>query len=158
MTNLVLNVSPNQLVSDQNLMIAFFDKKNEITKQYDLWVHIAIPNDPGTIAIRKAVERVIYDQGGDKTFVHEKDLYKNAYKTYLFLKENGAPDLEAEIAKLRAENEKLKASVTSIADLENKDEEDKRTASELKIELDDLGIEYKGNASKETLLNLLKNR
>ena len=72
MTNLVLNVSPNQLVSDQNLMIAFFDKKNEVTKEYDLWVHIAIPNDPGTIAIRKAVERVIYDQSGDKTFIHEK--------------------------------------------------------------------------------------
>ena len=28
----------------------------------------------------------------------------------------------------------------------------------LKIELDNLGIEYKGNASKEVLLNLLKNR
>lgn len=157
MTNLILNVSPNQLVFDQNLMIAFFDKKNELTKEYDLWVHITIPNDPGTIVIRKAIERVIYNQNGDKTFVHEKELYKNAYKKYLFLKENGAPDLEAEIAKLRAENEALKADKISIADLENT-EEDKRTASELKIELDNLGIEYKGNASKEVLLNLLKNR
>ena len=56
-----------------------------------------------------------------------------------------------------AENEALKASALSVADLENA-EEDKRTASELKIELDDLGIDYKGNASKEVLLNLLKNR
>ena len=157
MTNLILNVSPNQLISDQNLMIAFFDKKNEVTKEYDLWVHIAIPNDPGTIVIRKAIERVIYDRSGDKTFVHEKDLYKKAYKKYLLLKKEGAPDFEAEIAKLRAENEALKADKISIADLENT-EEDKRTASELKIELDNLGIEYKGNASKEVLLNLLKNR
>ena len=157
MTNLILNVSPNQLISDQNLMIAFFDKKNEVTKEYDLWVHIGIPNDPGTIVIRKAIERVIYDQSGDKTFVHEKDLYKNAYKKYLLLKKEGVPDFEAEIAKLRAENEALKADKISIADLENT-EEDKRTASELKIELDNLGIEYKGNASKEVLLNLLKNR
>ena len=51
MTNLVLNVSPNQLVSDQGLLIAFFDKKNEVTKNYDLWVHITIPNDPNTVCI-----------------------------------------------------------------------------------------------------------
>jgi hypothetical protein len=157
MTNLVLNVSPNQLVSDQNLLIAFFDKKNEVTKNYDLWVHITIPNDPNTVCIRKAVERAIYDQGGEKTFIHEKDLYKNAYKKYLALQKDGKPDPEAELAKLRAEIESLKANTTSVANLEN-EEEDKRTASELKIELDNLGIEYKGNASKEVLLNLLKNK
>ena len=153
MTNLVLNVSPNQLVSDQGLLIAFFDKKNEVTKNYDLWVHITIPNDPNTVCIRKAVERAIYDQGGDKTFIHEKDLYKNAHKKYLELQKNGKPDPEIELVKLRAEIEALKA--TSVANLEN-EEEDKRTASELKIELDALGIEYKGNASREVLLTLLK--
>lgn len=159
MTNLVLNVSPNQLVSDQGLLMAFFDKKNEVTKKYDLWVHITIPNDPNTVCIRKAVERAIYDQVGEKTFIHEKDLYKNAYKKYLELQKDGKSDPEAELAKLRAEIEALKANATSIADLENEEEEeDKRTASELKIELDNLGIEYKGNASKEVLLNLLKNK
>ena len=157
MTNLVLNVSPNQLVSDQGLLVAIFDKKNEVTKNYDLWVHITIPNDPNTVCIRKAVERPIYDQGGEKTFVHEKDLYKNAYKKYLVLQEEGKSDPEAEIAKLKAKIEALEANATSVADLEN-EEEDKRTASELKIELDNLGIEYKGNASKEVLLNLLKNK
>ena len=157
MTNLVLNVSPNQLVSDQGLLMAFFDKKNEVTKNYDLWVHITIPNDPNTVCIRKAVERPVYDQGGEKTFVHEKDLYKNAYKKYLVLQEEGKSDPEAEIAKLKAKIEALEANATSVADLEN-EEEDKRTASELKIELDNLGIEYKGNASKEVLLNLLKNK
>jgi hypothetical protein len=157
MTNLVLNVGPNQLVSDQGLKIAFFDKKNEITKNYDLWVHIAIPNDPNTISIRKAIERAIYDQGGEKTFIHEKDLYKIAYKKYLALQKDGKPDPETELVKLRAEIEALKANTTSVAILEN-EEEDKRTASELKIELDNLGIEYKGNASREVLLNLFKKR
>ena len=157
MTNLVLNVSPNQLISDQGLLMAFFDKKNEVTKKYDLWVHITIPNDPNTVCIRKAVERAIYDQVGEKTFIHEKDLYKNAYKKYLELQKDGKSDPEAEIAKLTAKIEVLEANATSVADLEN-EEEDKRTASELKIELDNLGIEYKGNASKEVLLNLLKNK
>jgi hypothetical protein len=154
MTNLVLNVEPNQLVADQGLMIAFFDKQNEITKNYDLWVHITIPNDPGTIIIRKATEKNIYVEG-EKTLVHEKDLYKNAFNKYLNLKKNGKPDLQTELNKLRAENEALKASALSVANLENA-EEDKRTVSEIKAELDILGIEYKGNASKEVLLTLLK--
>jgi hypothetical protein len=71
------------------------------------------------------------------------------------LKKNGKPNLQTELDKLRAENEALKASALSVADLENA-EEDKRTASEIKAELDILGIEYKGNASKEVLLTLLK--
>ena len=75
-----------QVVSYQNLMIAFFDKKNEITKNYDLWVHIAIPSDPNTVCIRKAVKRPIYDQSGEKTFIHEKDLYKIAYKKFQYSK------------------------------------------------------------------------
>jgi len=154
MTNLVLNVEPNQLVADQGLMIAFFDKQNETTKNYDLWVHITIPNDPGTIIIRKATEKNIYIEG-EKTLVHEKDLYKTAFNKYLNLKKNGKPDLQTELDKLRAENEALKASALSVANLENA-EEDKRTASEIKAELDILGIEYKGNASKEVLLTLLK--
>ena len=154
MTNLVLNVEPNQLVADQGLMIAFFDKLNETTKNYDLWVHITIPNDPGTIIIRKATEKNIYVEG-EKTLVHEKDLYKSAFNKYLNLKKNGKPDLQTELDKLRAENEALKASALSVANLENA-EEDKRTASEIKAELDILGIEYKGNASKEVLLTLLK--
>lgn len=122
MTNLVLNVSPNQLISDQNLMIAFFDKKNEITKNYDLWIHIAIPNDPNTIVIRKAIKRAIYDQGGEKTFIHEKDLYKIAYKKYLALQKDGKPDPEIELAKLRAEIKSLKTNTTSVANLENAEE------------------------------------
>ena len=122
MTNLVLNVSPNQLVSDQGLMIAFFDKKNEITKNYDLWIHIAIPNDPNTICIRKAIKRAIYDQGGEKTFIHEKDLYKIAYKKYLALQKDGKPDPEIELAKLRAEIKSLKTNTTSVANLENAEE------------------------------------
>jgi len=154
MTNLVLNVEPNQLVADQGLMIAFFDKLNETTKNYDIWVHITIPNDPGTIIIRKATEKNIYVEG-EKTLVHEKDLYKSAFNKYLNLKKNGKPDLQTELDKLRAENEALKASALSVANLENA-EEDKRTASEIKAELDILGIEYKGNASKEVLLTLLK--
>ena len=154
MTNLVLNVSPNQLVSDQGLMIAFFDKKNEATKEYDLWVHIAIPNDPGTILIRKAIEKNIYVEG-EKTPIHEKELYKTAYKKYLALQKDGKSDPEAELVKLRAKIEALEANATSVANLEN-EEEDKRNASELKFELDALGIEYKGNASREVLLNLLK--
>jgi len=139
MTNLVLNVSPNQLVSDQNLLIAFFDKKNEVTKNYDLWVHITIPSDPNTVCIRKAIERAIYDQGGEKTFIHEKDLYKNAYKKYLALQKDGKPNPEAELAKLRAEIKSLKANTASVANLEN-EEEDERTDS------------------KKVLLNLLKNK
>jgi hypothetical protein len=135
-------------------MIAFFDKQNETTKNYDLWVHITIPNDPGTIIIRKATEKNIYVEG-EKTLVHEKDLYKTAFNKYLNLKKNGKPNLQTELDKLRAENEALKASALSVADLENA-EEDKRTASEIKAELDILGIEYKGNASKEVLLTLLK--
>ena len=122
MTNLDLNVSPNQLVSDQNLMIAFFDKKNEITKNYDLWVHIAIPSDPNTVCIRKAVKRPIYDQSGEKTFIHEKDLYKIAYKKYLALQKDGKPDPEIELAKLRAEIKSLKTNTTSVANLENAEE------------------------------------
>ena len=141
--------------SRRNLSLAFFDKKNEFTKNYDLWIHIAIPNDPNTICIRKAIKRAIYDQGGEKTFIHEKDLYKNAYKKYLGLQKDGKPDPEAELVKLRAKIEALEANATSVANLEN-EEEDKRTASELKIELDALGIEYKGNASREVLLTLLK--
>lgn len=125
MTNLVLNVTPTQLVSDQGLMIAFFDKKNEVTKEYDLWVHITIPNDPGTIAIRKAVERNIYIQG-EKTPVHEKDLYRIAYKKYLDLKVNGKPDPEIELAKARAEIEALKTAANSVADLENEEVKDKK--------------------------------
>jgi len=93
MTNLVLNVEPNQLVADQGLMIAFFDKQNETTKNYDLWVHITIPNDPGTIIIRKATEKNIYVEG-EKTLVHEKDLYKTAFNKYLNLKKNGKPSLQ----------------------------------------------------------------
>lgn len=120
MTNLVLNVTPTQLVSDQGLMIAFFDKKNEVTKEYDLWVHITIPNDPGTVAIRKAVERNIYIQG-EKTPVHEKDLYRIAYKKYLDLKLNGKPDPDIELAKAKAEIAALKAAAVSVADLENKE-------------------------------------
>lgn len=122
MTNLVLNVSPDQLILDQGLMIAFFDKKNEVNKGYDLWVHIAIPNDPNTISIRKAVKRSIYDQGGEKTLIHEKDLYKIAYKKYLELQQNGKLDPETELAKLKAEIEALKNNATSVANLENKEE------------------------------------
>lgn len=120
MTNLVLNVSPTQLVSDQGLMIAFFDKKNEVTKEHDLWVHINIPNDPHTVAIRKAVERNIYING-EKTPVHEKDLYRIAYKKYFDLKQNSAPDPERELIKAKEEIAALKAAASSAADLENEE-------------------------------------
>ena len=166
MTNLILHVTPELQVSEGALKVAFFDKeivkikpnedpdapKEIVSKETKLCLRIENKEDGYSIIERPANKIRLTNQFGDRYYKEEKDIYKNAYAKYLEIKSKPVfnAESELEIARKRIAELEAKPSVF-VADLEN----DSRTASELKIELDKLGVEYKGNASKETLLSLL---
>ena len=176
MSNLVLEVRPDQLVSYGNQLIAFYDFLKKVAKvgkdgekildakgnvtlveMEELFIHIQ-GDDRYSIVKRKAGTRRVRNKFGDTDEVEEVKLFKRAYESYLRFKEKGVVDVEKEalrreIAALRAASKKEKPSI-----IEGEVINSEKSTKELKNELDSAGIEYKGNASKEALQELLANK
>ena len=163
--NLILDVKPHQLTAYGKLLVAFYDNVNEKRNETNLYIHLQNADDRYLIIKRKAQKR----RAPNGEMVDEIKLFARAYDKYLQLK-NVAGDL----GKKTAENEALKAKVAQLEAKvakeekeakeevkEEKKEEKKeevkveKSAKDLKEELDSLGVEYKGNASKEALQELL---
>jgi len=177
MTNLVLEVRPDQLVSYGSQLVAFYDSLKKVAKVEkdgekildakgnvileeitELFIHIQ-GEDRYAISKRKAGVRRVRNKFGDTDEVEEIKLFKRAYESYLRFKERGGvvdiekEALRREVASLRAASKKEKPSI-----VENEVTKTEKSAKELKDELDSAGIEYKGNASKEALQELLANK
>ena len=138
MTNLVLDIKPSQLVLSKTgaLKVAFFDRICKINVKRDdkeriisfdekveLFIHIEIPADPGTIVERPAGENKIVI-GDEVVFIPETELYVNAYNKYLALKNAVSYNPQIEIEELKkklaaAEAAKIEVKAEDIAGLEN---------------------------------------
>jgi hypothetical protein len=130
-----------------------------------LYIYIKNNNDKFTVVRRAAGSK---RPRPNQPFVEETKLYARAYARYLEMKSTGSivdPEkrrLEEKIARLEAEvASSKKSSAEPKAPKEELPSEGESTpkkttsAKELKEELDELGVEYKGNASKEALQELL---
>lgn len=162
--NLVLEVRPNQLVAYGKLLVAFCDgfkskKKNDDGDLIDdtdsepsLYIHIQNADDKYAIAKR----RVEIRRGRSGARASEEKIYAKAYDKYIQLKNAGGfvdeekEFLKAKVAKLEAIASDKKEEVVVV-----KKESKEKKAKDLKAELTALGVEYKGNASKEALQELL---
>jgi len=152
-----INNAQEQLVSyGGNQLVGFYDgyKAGEPV----LYIYIKNNADRFSIVRRRAGERKVKGQFGDLSFMPETTLYKRAYDRYLELKAAGGvidAQKEALIAKVAELEAKAKTSAEKPVEKEVKKVTASKTAAELKDELDELGVEYKGNSSKESLLELL---
>jgi len=173
--NLVLEVRPDQLVAYGKLLVAFYDdfKNKKIdeegkivilnTKETDkdgkvvivkskptLYIHIQNSDDKYSVTKRAAsMQR---NQAGNRA--EEKRLFAKAYVKYLEIKNNGGlVDHEKEALKAKVAELEAKAKVAKSAPVVPVENE--KSVAELKAELDLLKIDYKGNASREVLLELL---
>lgn len=166
--NLILDITnpQQQLISQSGQQIGFYDGFK--ADKPVLYIYVKNNEDRFTVVRRRACSKKISDGLGGYRMIPETEIYARAYKKYLDLKQNGGVyDREKEI--LRARIKELEASskhkptkevldsnkklpITKEVDIEH---EEPKKASEIKEELDLLGIEYKGNASKEVLLQLL---
>ena len=165
MTNLILHVTPELQITEGALRVAFFDKeiikfkenedidapKEELSRAMVLCIRIENKEDRYTTINRPAKKLRLKGDYGDIYFKEETAIYKNAYKRYLELKSqpNSNPTSELEVARKRIAELEAASTVASVIT------QDTRTASEIKVELEALGIEYKGNASRDSLLILL---
>jgi hypothetical protein len=165
--NLILDIKPNQLVSYNKLLIGFYDKLKEkkvngkLVQEPVLYIHIQNSNDRHSILKRKSgIKKIPVGAYGDLQPVEETKLYARAYKKYLEAKAAYNPDLEKKT--LEAEIEALKSKIDSKEEKKIEEKEERKetielTARDIKAKLDELGVQYKGNASKEVLLELLAN-
>jgi len=118
-----------------------------------LYIYIESGEDRYSVVRRRSGERKVPDSYGDKVAVDEKTLFKRAYDKYVAFKAVNGVEQEPAVKKVK-EAPAEKPTIEE-ATIEIKDSEEKRSAAELKAELDKLGIEYKGNASKASLIELL---
>ena len=181
MTNesLITDISDpqRQLIAyaDGNQQVGFYDgfkpgKIDTVTGVVErsttptLYIYIKHNNDKFTIVRRAAGSK---RPKASQPFVCETKLYARAYARYLELKSSGSvidPTkvlLQEKIAKLEAEvaaSKEAEKEVIPPKEVAKKAAPKKSTsAKELKEELDALEVEYKGNASKEALQELLAN-
>lgn len=152
--------------------VGFYD--GEKAGEPALYIYIKNNGDRFTTVRRRAGDRKVKNGFGDTTPVPETTLYARAYERYLQIKgQGGQVDPEkaamaariAELeAKAHAEVKKVEVKAVEVKEVaevieetvvEAVEEKADKTARELKAELDALGVEYKGNASKEALLELL---
>lgn len=167
--NLILDISSpeHQLVSyGGNQQVGFYDGYK--AGKPALYIYIKNNSDRFTTVRRRATDRKVQGPLGDMQLVPETKLYSRAYNKYLeFKKAGGVMDaekvvLKAHIAELEAKASKKEVKEDAVVEIKAAEKEEKvveykKTASDLKKELDALGIEYKGNASTESLLELLAN-
>lgn len=158
--NLVLEVKPEQLVAYGKLLVAFYDdfKMKKVDEDGNIIIldktptlHIHIQNSDDKYSVVKRVAGIKRNQAGNRA--EEKRLFARAYSKYLECKKTGGL--------IDHEKEALKARVAELEGSSNKttspnlNTENEKTVTELKADLDAAGIEYKKNASKEALLELL---
>lgn len=130
MTRLVTDLKPSQLVlsKDGNLKVGFFDKIVEVNvvrdgrdrivksdKQPRLYIHIESLSDRTMVFEGPAKERRVQD-GEDFKWVHETELFANAYAKYLQAKNEVTHDPYAEIEELKRRLAEKEASKANIAE------------------------------------------
>ncbi len=156
--------------------VGFYD--GEKAGEPALYIYIKNNGDRFTTVRRRAGDRKVKNGFGDTTPVPETTLYARAYERYLQIKGQGGQvdpekaamaariaELEAkasaEVKKVEVKAVETVVEVKEVAEVieetavEVVEVKADKTARELKAELDALGVEYKGNASKEALLELL---
>lgn len=123
-----------------------------------LYIYIKSGKDRFTEVRRRAGTRKVKDPISQSTIeVEETKLFARAYTKYLEIKKNGGV-IDNEKVALMARIAELESQVQKpIKEKTNEVKESEKSAKDLKAELDSLGIEYKGNASKEALAELLAN-
>jgi len=174
----VLEVRPDQLVSYNSQLVAFYDFIKKIAKiddngdkildskgnvelvdKVELFIHIQNSEDRYAVVKRKAGFRRVKNKFGDTDIVEEVKLYKRAYDTYLSFKNRGGViDVEKEALRKEVTELRNAAREEKPAVIEGEVTKTNKSAKDLKNELDAKGIEYKGNASKEALQELLANQ
>lgn len=175
----------NQLVNYGKQKVGFYDgfkptkadpETGELGKSDNptLYIYINNPEDKFSI-VRRAAGKIRIKTSQGRQLIDETKAYARAYQKYL--------DLKSNVGVQESENELLKAKIAQLEAAQNKPEEEEveleepvfqeeevqqeeevevtelvnKSNKELKAELDQLGVEYKGNASKETLLELIAN-
>ena len=157
---LILNVEHDQLLpfAKGNLMVAFYDvvkpaifNKDKVETRktnVELYIYVSIVGDKSTIVRKKVGTKKLTDKYGTVTHIEDIEFYDKAHKRYLKLKIQPVAKT-AEVIALEKELEELKA------DKKTKETKTEKTVSDLKSELANLGVVYKGNASRATLEELL---
>lgn len=158
----------NQLVSYGSQQIGFYDgfkpgkidqETGELTKGTESCLYIYINNggDKFTTIRRKSGKIKIKSKNGNRV-IEETKAYARAFQKYLDSK-NGAGKTSTvnNEAALLARIAELEAAATKPEEEVKKETQPKieKSVKDLKAELDALEVDYKGNASRETLLELI---
>ncbi len=154
MNKLVLDVKPENQCAYGSLQIGFYDRPCGKDRKPQLYIKFQNSDDKFSVVDRKVGSIKVLDEQGNYIFAEETKLYQRAYDKYLVAKNSeGEVDYKALAIQQAAELEALKAKKEDVSS-DNKLKE--LSYKEIKEKLSELGIQFKENAPKKALLELLE--